>query len=248
MDLQALREKAIADVKAKLKLAVTEDWLILQASAGLDELDKVINLMAKRLREWYELYNPETSKAIAEHETFINLILTRKKEDLLKEIKAKETMGADLPKSDLDAIFNLAKKIKLLYELSKEQESYLESMMKKVAPNVTATTGVLIGAKLIGLAGSLERLSRLPASTIQLLGAETALFRHLKNRNNLPPKYGILHESPLISKVKSKNKGKMARALGDKISIAAKVDYFKGKFVGNKLAEQLDKRCKELSK
>ena len=248
MDLQKLREKAIADVKEKLKQAVKEDWLIIQASAGLDELDKVINLLAKRLREWYELYNPEFSKAVPDHEKFISLILTRNKEDLLREIKVKETMGADLPKTDLDAIFNLAKKIKSLYELSKEQEIYLESLMKKIAPNVTATAGVLIGAKLMGLAGSLERLSKFPASTVQLLGAEKALFRHLRNRNNLPPKFGILHESALLSKVKTQNKGKMARVLADKISIAAKVDYFKGKFVGDKLANELDKRCKELSK
>ena len=248
MDLQKLREKAIADVKLKLKEAVTEDWLIIQASSGLDELDKAINLLAKRLREWYELYNPEFSKAVSDHDKFINLILTRKKEDLLREIKVKDTMGADLPKTDLDAIFNLAKKIKSLYELSKEQELYLESLMKKVAPNVTATAGVLIGAKLMTLSHSLERLSRFPASTVQLLGAEKALFRHLKNRNNLPPKFGILHESALVSKVKTKNKGKMARALADKISIAAKVDFFKGKFIGNKLAEELDKRCRELSK
>ena len=248
MDLQKLREKAIADVKEKLKQAVKEDWLIIQASAGLDELDKVINLLAKRLREWYELYNPEFSKALPDHEKFISLILTRNKEDLLKEIKVKETMGADLPKTDLDAIFNLAKKIKSLYELSKEQELYLESLMRKIAPNVTATAGVLIGAKLMGLAGSLERLSKFPASTIQLLGAEKALFRHLRNRNNLPPKFGILHESAMLSKVKPQNKGKMARVLADKISIASKVDYFKGKFVGDRLADELDKRCKELSK
>ncbi|HIH39935.1 TPA: NOP58 family protein [Candidatus Woesearchaeota archaeon] len=248
MDLQKLREQAIIDVREKLKAAVTEDWLVLQASTGLDELDKAINLLVKRLREWYELYNPEFSHATEDHFRFVTLILTRKKEDLLREIKVKDTMGADLPKSDLDAIFNLAKHIKLLYELSKEQEAYLESMMKKVAPNIAATAGVLIGAKLISLAGSLERLSKFPASTIQILGAEKALFRHLRNKNNLPPKYGILHESALVSKVRPINKGKMARALGDKISIAAKVDFFKGKFIGNKLTEQLDKRCKELSK
>ena len=248
MDLQKLREQAIIDVREKLKAAVTEDWLAIQASTGLDELDKAINLLVKRLREWYELYNPEISHATEDHFRFVTLILTRKKEDLLREIKVKDTMGADLPKPDLDAILNLAKHIKSLFELSKEQELYLESMMRKIAPNITATAGVLIGAKLISLAGSLQRLSKFPASTIQILGAEKALFRHLRNKANNPPKFGILHESALVGKVKNKNKGKMARALGDKISIAAKVDYFKGKFIGNKLAEELDKRCRELSK
>jgi len=246
MDLQKLRLKAIEDVKKKLKEAVKQDWLIIQASAGLDELDKASNLLVKRLREWYELYNPEFSNAMRDHERFVSMILTRTKEDLLKEIKAKETMGAELKKVDIDPILNLAKEIESLYKLNKEQEKYLETLMKKECPNTTAIAGVLIGAKLIVLAGSLERLSKFPASTVQVLGAETALFRHLKNRNNKPPKYGILHEHAFISKVAGKNRGKMARALADKIAIASKVDLFKGKYVGDMLMEQLNKRAKAL--
>ena len=109
---------------------------------------------------------------------------------------------------------------------------------------MTAITGVSIGAKLLEHAGSLKRLAEMPASTIQLLGAEKALFRHIKNKKNLCPKYGLLHEHPFITQSKKKSHGKIARALADKIAIAVKVDYFKGKFIGDKLRKELEKKIK----
>jgi nucleolar protein 56 len=163
-----------------------------------------------------------------------------------KNLKPKDSMGADLPQKDLDAMYELARQIKSLFALKNKETTYIESIMDAECPNVKAITGVSIGAKLVALAGSLERLSKFPASTIQLLGAEKALFRHLRNRKNLPPKFGILHEHPLLGKVSSKNKGKMARTLADKISIAAKVDVFKGKFVGTTLLQQIEKKAQEL--
>ena len=100
--------------------------------------------------------------------------------------------------------------------------------------------GITIAAKLISHAGSMKRLVEMPASTIQVLGAEKALFRHMRNkRRNLPPKHGIIHEHQLIQKSNSKMHGKAARALADKLSIAVKIDYFKGKFIGDKLKKEL---------
>ncbi|MBN2420752.1 NOP58 family protein [Candidatus Woesearchaeota archaeon] len=246
MDLQKLREKAIRVVRAKLRESVREDTLIVQTVSGIDELEKAANLLSKRLREWYELYNPETSRAISDHEMFAKSISSKSKKELLNELKIKDSMGAELKKEDTDAIMNLAEEVKSIFALKHSQEKYLEVSMKKTCPNVTAITGTQIGAKLISLAGSLERLSSFPASTVQLLGAEKALFRHLRNKRNLPPKYGILHEHTLLSKVSPRNKGKMARTLADKISIAAKVDYFKGKYIGKELSAQVEQKAKEL--
>ncbi len=243
MDLQVLRKQAIERVKEQLRNSVHDDTLIIQASSNIEEMDKIINQMAKRLREWYELYNPEFSKAMQNHERFVSLILSKTKKELLHEIQEENTMGADLPKKDLDAIMNLAQEIKSLFDLKSRQEHYLETLMKRMCPNVTEIAGVAIGSKLIVLAGSLDRLSKFPASTIQLLGAEKALFRHLKNKKNRPPKFGILHEHALVGKVAFKNKGKMARTLADKLCIAAKVDIFKGKFVGKQLLEQVEKKA-----
>ena len=118
---------------------------------------------------------------------------------------------------------------------------YLDKLMDELMPNTKSIAGTTISAKLLEHAGSLKHLSELPSTTVQLFGAEKALFRHLHS-NAKCPKYGLLHEHPLIPKTKRKDHGKAARALADKISIAAKVDYFKGEFVGDKLKAQIEKK------
>jgi nucleolar protein 56 len=223
--------------KRRIKKSVGFDNLIIQCISNIEELDRVINTLVKRLREWYELYNPEFSHSVNDNEKFVELIVTH------KDRKGKDSMGAELAKDDLDAVMELAKEAYSLFEYKKKQISYLERIMKKNTPNLIAVAGVTIGAKLISLAGSLKKMVGFPSSTIQLLGAEKALFRHLRNKKrNLPPKFGILHEHPLISKVKKNEQGKVARALADKISLAAKVDYFKGEFIGDRLRKELEER------
>lgn len=227
--------------KKLVKESVKPDLLIIQAVNNIGDIDKSINTLSKRLREWYELYNPEFSHSIEKHEKFVELILKKSKKELLKEVKVTESMGADLPKEDLMPIMELASKIQELFMLREKQEKYLEKSMKKLCPNMLAITGVMIGAKLLAQAGSLKKLALFPASTVQLLGAEKALFRHLKTKSR-SPKYGYIHEHPLIAKNKKSIHGKIARALADKIAIAVKVDYFKGKFIGDKLKSMLDKK------
>jgi nucleolar protein 56 len=245
-DFQELRKKLIAETKKKVKESVSENNLIIQAVNCIDEADRTANTLAKRLREWYSFYCPEFSGSIASHQKFVQLIQKKTKNELLKEvnINPKDSMGADLKKEDVDAIFELAKAINALYKLKESQSKYLEKIMKAYCPNVTAVAGSLIGAKLLSIAGSLKKLSAMPSSTIQLLGAEKALFRHLTTGAR-SPKYGILHEHALISQAKKSEHGKIARLLADKIAIAAKVDFFKGNFVGDKLNEEIKRRLKK---
>ena len=238
--------KNLEITKKSVKDSVKEDVLIIQAIDNISGIDKASNTLVKRLREWYELYNPEFSNSIQEHEKFVEIILKKDKKQLQSEMSLKQTMGADLSKEDLEPISNLAKEINQLYQLRKKQEAYLENIMKGFCPNLLEVAGINIGAKLMGQAGSLKRLMLFPASTIQLLGAEKALFRHMKNKKNLCPKYGILHEHPFITKVKNKNQGKAARTIADKLSIAVKVDYFKGNFIGDKLKQDIERRIKSL--
>ncbi len=240
---QMIRKAGIIITKNKIKNSVKQDTLVIQAINNIDELDRVANTLVKRLREWYELYFPEFSKKLRDNEKFVELVLKKKKTELLKEINisSKKSMGANLDETDLRPITELAKRILSLYDLRKSQSDYLELIIKKSYPNMYAITGSQIGAKLISLAGSFEKLAKFPASTIQLLGAEEALFRHLKTGAK-SPKYGILHEHPLVTKAKPSEKGKIARALGDKISIAVKVDFFKGKFIGEELKKELEKK------
>jgi len=240
---QLMRKAGIAITRNKIKNSVKQDTLVIQAINNIDELDRVANTLIKRLREWYELYLPEFSKKLRDNEKFVELILKNKKSELLKEINisTKKSMGADLTEADIKPITELAKTITSLYTLRESQSQYLELIIKKTYPNMYAITGSQIGAKLISFARSFEKLAKFPASTIQLLGAEEALFRHLKTGAK-SPKYGILHEHALVTNAKASERGKVARALGDKISIAVKIDFFKGKFIGDKLRKQLEAR------
>jgi nucleolar protein 56 len=211
----------------------------------VDEIDKVINNLAKRLREWYELYNPEFSRSIESHEKFAELIQKKTRKELLKEVKIseQESMGAEISKKDLEPVMNLAKEISSLFSLRAEQIKYIEKSMKEQLPNVSAVCGEIIGAKLLAVAGSLEKLALFPASTVQMLGAEKALFRHIKTGAK-PPKFGIIINHPLVTNAKQSEKGKVARMLADKISIAARIDFFKGEFRGDTLRKEVEKRFK----
>ncbi len=242
-DLKTIHDLALQVSKRKIKQSVQKDWLIIQTSNSIDDLTRITNLLAKRLREWYELYNPEFSRTIEDHERFTELIITQNREELLRSIGLTEelSMGGNLGRDDLNTIFSLAQEIKRLFVLRESEKLYLERLMDEVCPNTKAVAGALIGAKLITLAGSFKRLSELPASTIQLLGAEKALFRHMKTGAR-SPKYGVIFGHQIIQKSKKASWGKAGRALADKIAIASRVDYFKGKFIGVQLLKELEER------
>ncbi|MGM5488459.1 MAG: NOP5/NOP56 family protein [Nanobdellota archaeon] len=236
-----LYEANLRQTKRDVKASVGDDLLIIQCIRSVEDLTKVSNGLVSRLREWYELYNPEFSRRVENHETFVRDILSHGRDELLGRFKLSETMGADLPEEDIDVMMSLARRIQGLYEERGTLESYLEHKMKRLCPNVLALSGVHVGAKLLELAGSLKHLSELPASTVQLLGAEKALFRHIRQGSKCP-KYGVLLQHQFVAS--AEHKGKAARALADKISIAAKVDYFDGDYIGDMLKAKLEKRFK----
>lgn len=236
-NIKNLRELNLKETKNKLRESVTEDILIIQAITHIEDLNKVINILAKDLREWYCYYNPEFSRTTQEHNDFVDAIIKK------KDKKPKDSLGADLSEENLKPILSLSKEISELFKLKEKQEKYIEEMMNKVCPNMTAIATPLIGAKLIKHAGSLRRLILMPSSTVQLLGAEEALFRHIKTGAKCP-KYGVLHSHPLVSKVKRKYAGRAARILASKISIAVRVDYAKGKFIGDKLLKEVEEKLK----
>jgi len=229
--------------KDKLSKSVNEDNLIVQATDNISEIDKVLNILIKRLREWYSLYFPELDNKIEDNETFVNLIVKKDKSSLMKELKIRDSMGSELKKEDLSEILELARQSFSLYELREKHVAYLDKVMEKYCKNLKYLAGTLIAAKLLAQAGSLKRLVLFPASTIQMLGAEKALFRHITTGAR-SPKYGIIMQHPFIQQAKKDEKGKAARILADKISIAAKLDYFKGEFRADKLKREMEKKLK----
>ena len=245
-------------------VAQKRDLLAAQAIRAIDDIDRTINLFIARLREWYSLHFPELNDLLKDHELYAKLVAEighrdgiteealRKlgfSEQKAREIAkaAKASIGADLSEFDINAIQTLAGIITQLYQLRRQLAGYIEAVMKEVAPNITALVGPLLGARLISLAGGLEKLARMPASTIQVLGAEKALFRALRTGGK-PPKHGIIFQYPHIHRSPKWQRGKIARALAAKLAIAAKVDAFTGRFIGDKLREELERRIEEIKR
>ena len=245
--------------------AERRDKLIVQAIEATDDIDKTLNLFASRIREWYGLYFPELNKMIENHQTYVTLISKigdrgQYSQDNLRNVaafsdalraelerQAKGSMGARIADYDLTRIRNFASIIKELYDARSEIEQYIDNIMKEVAPNVTGLAGSMIGARLLSLAGGLEELSRLPASTIQVLGAEKALFRALKTGAD-PPKHGIIFQHPLIHRASWWQRGKVARVLAGKLSIASRIDAYSGEYQADELKYTLDKRIEDIKK
>ena len=236
-------EKNLKLTKKGIKASISEDLLINQAIANIYELDKINNILIKRLREWVGLYLPEFEHSMSNQEKFVELIIENDKKELLEIIKLKESdcMGADLNESHLKEIRLLGKEIKELQALRKKHETYLEKVMVKYCPNLLELAGITIGAKLIELGRTLKHLAMLPASTVQLLGAEKALFRHLKTGSR-SPKHGIIINHPLVQKAGRKDKGKAARMLADKLSLCARLDFFKGEFKAKEYRKILEEK------
>jgi len=250
---------------AKMKVKKTverRDLLVAQAVQAVDDLDKSLNIFMSRLREWFGLHYPELDRLLDKHETYARLVVnlgTRQNftaENLEKEglPKAKSqaiakvavaSMGADLGEEDLNQIQGMCRNVLELYGVRQSLEKYVDSVMEEVAPNTRTIGGSLLGARLVARAGGLLNLAKLPASTIQVLGAEKALFRSLKTKAR-PPKHGIIFQHPLIHDAKRWQRGKIARALAGKLTIAARVDAFKGKYMGDKLKADLEKRIDEI--
>jgi len=262
---RTVRETASIFSKARVKEAVRErDLFIAQAISSLDETDKTINLYASRIREWYSLHFPELNEEVRDHKTYINIVYNIGKRDNFSVEKlmelglkrgraerivnlAKESIGADLADFDMNVIRMVSSIALKLYELRSELEKYIDEAMEDVAPNIKGLVGSLLGARLIALAGGLKRLATLPASTIQVLGAEKALFRALRTGSK-PPKHGVIFTYPAIFRSPRWQRGKIARALAAKLAIAARIDAFTGEYKADILKRELENRIEEVKK
>ena len=239
--------------------AAQRDRLIIQSIDILDQIDKFTNILTGQVREWYSTHFPELDRLVMEHGKFLKLVQNlghREKftqsavqntaeipeEDARKIVDAAKTsIGAPFDEVDIGSVQDFIQEILRLHELRNKASEYIEGLMAQIAPNIRAVVGGTIGARLISKARGLEELARLPASTIQVLGAEKALFRALRT-NARPPKHGLIYQHPEVRGAPRKLRGKIARSLSGKIAIAARVDAMSGEFVGDKLAANLKAR------
>lgn len=224
----------------KLKFSPDKvDTMIVQAIALLDDLDKELNTYAMRVKEWYGWHFPEMGRIVNDNLAYAKVILqmgmrTNAVNSDLAEILPEEietavkaaaevSMGTEITTEDLDNIQALAEQVISFTEYRQQLSSYLSARMTAIAPNLTTLVGELVGARLIAHAGSLMNLAKSPASTIQILGAEKALFRALKTKHDTP-KYGLIYHASLIGQATGKNKGKIARMLATKAALGLRVD------------------------
>ncbi|CBY01251.1 Nucleolar protein 58 [Plenodomus lingam] len=224
----------------KLKFSPDKvDTMIIQSIASLDVLDKQLNTYAMRVKEWYGWHFPELAKILNDNLAYSKVVLqmgfrTNARETDLSGILPEEieaavkaaaeiSMGTEITDEDLEATSALAEQVVDLTEHRQNLGNYLSSRMQALAPNLTALVGELVGARLIAHAGSLMNLAKSPGSTIQILGAEKALFRALKTKHDTP-KYGLIYHASLIGQATGKNKGKIARMLAAKSALGLRVD------------------------
>ena len=261
--LGKLREFALGLSSSKVtEVSESPDLHIIQAINSLDEIDKIANGLSSRLREWYGLHFPELDNIIDSINGYAQIVMAGKRESLTKEIFeeagfpeskvemlsliSSKSRGGDISDVNLTIVQSIAKQILDFHELRKKLEDHVESEMQEIAPNLSAILGSAVGARMLGRAGSLKRLASLPASTIQVLGAEKALFRSLKTGSQ-PPKHGLLFQHAMVHAAPRWQRGKIARAVAAKAVIAARVDVY-GEGLNTTLLEKLNIRVDEIGK
>src|ERR671910_663191 len=261
--IEELRDFAIAVSSSRVKEASGKlDLHVTQAINALDELDKTINVLAARMREWYGLHFPELDHLVQSLTAYARIVssagtrhgITNKilEEAGIQEKKSEiilgglnRSKGGDITDENLRIVKELADQVIEQSELRDDLANNIETTMDIVAPNVKELLTASVGARMIAKAGSLQRLATLPASTIQILGAEKALFRSLKTGAN-PPKHGMLFQHPLIHAAPKWQRGKIARAIAAKVAIAARIDAYRHAGRDLFIAEKLKKRISEI--
>jgi nucleolar protein 56 len=261
-------EKLVHDVSMELAQAsiaeagTKRDLYAIQTVRCIEDLDKVLNLLAGRIREWYGLHFPELDRLVEKHDSYIRLVqslgtrdsftqsslielgIPQERSRIISEA-AQKSAGAGLPQPDLVWLQEVCTTVLQMYKLRETAEKYTDKIMAEVAPNMTGVLGAVLSAKILSMAGGLENVGKMPASTIQVLGAEKALFRTLKTGAR-PPKHGIIFQYAAIHQSPRWLRGRIARAVAGKLAIAARMDAFGGSNKGDEMRIALEKKLSDL--
>jgi len=259
--MSKLRDFALSLSASRVtEVSQSPDLHIIQAINALDEIDVMINGLSSRLREWYGLHFPELDNIIDSINGYAQIVMAGNRSSLSDKIYQdagfpdskvqmlsviqQKSKGGDISPENLAIVQSIAKQILDMAKARNAIEAHIESQMKTIAPNLAAILGTAVGARILAKAGSIKKLATLPASTIQVLGAEKALFRALKTGTQ-PPKHGILFQHPIVHAAPRWQRGKMARAIASKAAIAARVDVY-GAGLNQTLLDKLNVRVTEI--
>jgi nucleolar protein 56 len=265
-ELAAILQKFAINLSS-MKVKETSEKLdlhLVQAVNTLDELDEIINTISTRIREWYGLHFPELDYLLQNIITYSNIVRDAgSRENISKELLTQlevpekkiemiqlaisKSQGGDLTVESSESLKILASQVIKLSELRTNLSNTIENLMEKLAPNLKNILTATIGARLIAKAGSLIRLAQMPSSTIQIIGAEKALFRALKTGTR-PPKHGLLFQHPSVNSAPKWQRGKIARALSSKIAIAVRIDVYRNASLDKSLLDKLTKRIETIQK
>jgi len=250
---EVLNEITRMDVHEELS---DREALLIPAVQLLGELDTVLNGLSSRMREWYGVHFPEMGNRVKEHEDYARIItkmgdkenitakglmemsLKKKDADRIEEA-IERSVGASFDAGDMKIVSDFAQRTLDLYKYREALIEYIAVVTNEVAPNVAYIAGPTLGAKLIEKAGGLKRLGMMPSSTIQVIGAEKAMFRAIKS-NARPPKHGLLYQHHYVNSAPRNRRGNRARSLAAKIAIASRADLFSGDFIAEELVAQLE--------
>lgn len=229
--------------KGRMRQAVGPEDQLRQAVGALDELQEQENALVERLREWYGLHFPELAPMV-DTGTYLELIATHGRRDQMPIVRT-ESVGADITEREEERLKAFAGLGKSVGEERKAIEAYVERSTKELAPNVSELAGPIIAARLVALAGSVEKLARAPSGTVQLLGAERALFRHLRSGSR-PPKHGVLFQHPWVHRAPRWQRGAIARAFAGRITMAARADAYTKRRIAPDLVKDLEAAIEEI--
>ena len=239
------------------------DNLVIQEVSALEECREITNKLYERLQEWYGLHFPEFARHVKSPNLFVEIVAMGRRNDITPPAlrkagvddqqanrirKAAEvSIGIDLEDDEVSLLKRETRIFMSLVDLAKSLETRIGETMSEMAPNLTSVAGSILSAKLVSRAGSMRKLAMLPASTVQVLGAEKALFRALR-KGGKPPKHGIIFEHPIINQSPRVSRGRLARLLASKITLATRMDFFGGKDKAQELKENLDAKVEVILK
>jgi nucleolar protein 56 len=263
MKAAELRKKLLAQAGREVKEKLSGDEAHLIKAVGLmQSLDEISNILFEQVSEWYSLYFPELGRKVKEPDTYLKLVynLSEKEnfrgEGIKKYIENDEkaaeieklpekSVGGKAGKEAMAEIKLLALNTLNLREEKKYLAKYSEATAKKVMPNFSHIAGGVLSGKMLAKAGSLKKLALMPSSALQILGADKAIFAHLRSGAK-SPKYGLLFQHPLVGSATRKHKGKVAKLVAAKLTVCAKADYLSGRFIAGELKKELDKKVSAL--